>query len=302
MPDIKYSKEPISTRRRLVWPDGARVAVIVTVALECWDLVQKPGTYSGGPTIMPVPLPPGVPDWPNFMWREYGQRVGMWRIFDLLDKHGLKASVPINTQFGTHYPEVLKAARERNWEFVAHSRLQSDLLSGFAQDRTKEAAFLDTVVTEYKEVFGRAPRGWISPSFSQSGNTLALLAERGFRWFCDFGNDDQPYRIEVEGKSILCIPQDMEFPDSSLMLRRNFTSAEYAATLEESFTVLHEEGQRQARLMNLIIHPHVLGRADKIRSVDHVVKFMKKMGGVWFPMREDIADWYDSQALATKAA
>ena len=295
MADIVYPFQSIARRPRFVWPNGARVAVIVTVALECWELLPKAGSYSGGPTIMPIPLPAGVPDYPNYTWREYGQRIGMWRIFDLLDSHGLKASAPINTRFGSFYPEVLEAARSRGWEFVAHSRLQHDLLSNFANDRVAEAAFLDGVVAEYKSVFGEAPRGWISPSFSQSPNTLALLAERGFRWFCDFGNDDQPYKIEVEGRSILCIPQDMEMPDSSLILRRNFTSPEYAATLEETFSVLHEEGRHQGRIMNLIIHPHVLGRADKIRSVDRVLKFIKNKGDVWFPMREQIADWFESK-------
>lgn len=295
MADIVYPFQSIAHRPRFVWPNGARVAVIVTVALECWELLPKPGSYSGGPTILPIPIPPGVPDLPNYTWREYGQRVGIWRIFDLLDRHGLRASVPINTQFGRFYPEVLEGARKRNWEFIAHSRLQHDLLSAFGSDRAAEAAFLDGVVKEYKEVFGIPPLGWISPSFSQSGNTLALLSERGFRFFCDFGNDDQPYRVEVEGRFILCIPQDMELPDSSLVLRRNFSPTEYAETLEETYAVLHEEGRHQGRIMNFIIHPHVLGRADKIRSVDRVLKYIKNLGGAWFPMREEIADWFDSK-------
>lgn len=229
----------------------------------------------------------------NFSWREYGLRVGIWRVFDLLDKHGLRASAPINTQFAVRYPQIVEAARQRKWEFVAHSRLQHDLLSNFAEDRSAEGKFLDEVFKEYMEAFGHSPRGWISPSFSQSPNTLALLAERGLHWFCDFGNDDQPYALTVEGRRLLCIPQDMEFPDSSILLRRNFSSTAYAEALEEGFTVLHEEGKHQARLMNVIIHPHVLGRADRIRAVDRVLRYMRGSPDVWFPMRQEIADWYD---------
>jgi peptidoglycan/xylan/chitin deacetylase (PgdA/CDA1 family) len=295
MATIEYPFDPIVTRRTMTWPRGAHVAVIVTVALECWDLHPAPGSY-GGPQVLPIPIPPGIPDYPNFTWREYGQRIGIWRVFDVLDRHGIKASCPINTEYARRFPLVIDAAKKRGWEFVAHSALQSDLLSKFANDRAAEEKFIAAVFRDFAELLGERPRGWISPAFSQSPNTLSILAELGIRWFSDFGNDDQPYRLTVDGREVLCIPQDMEFPDLSLLLRKNFTTREYEETLKEQFSVLYAEGATQARLMNLIIHPYALGRAEKIRSVDRVLAFMRKHGKVWFPLRDEIADWYLSGA------
>lgn len=291
MATIEYPFEPIATRRRMVWPRGAHVAVIVTVALECWDLHPAPGSY-GGPQVLPIPIPPGIPDFPNYTWREYGHRVGIWRVFDVLDRHGIKASCPINTEYVRRFPSVIAAAQKRGWEFVAHSALQSDVLSRFADDRPAEEKFLAGVFRDYAALLGERPRGWISPAFSQSPNTLSIVAGLGIRWFSDFGNDDQPYRLKVDGRELLCIPQDMEFPDLSLLLRRNYTAREYEDTLKEQFRVLFDEGADQARLMNLIIHPYALGRAEKIRSVDRVLTFMRKHKKVWFPRRDEIADWY----------
>ena len=129
-------------RKPLEWPNGARVALILTFNLETWDLTKdtdKP-YYAGGPAILPDILPGNTPDFPNYTWREYGQRVGIWRLFELFDELGVKASCTTNAVTFERRKAMTDAVLERGWELLTHNWEQGELLTNFAQQTRQKSA------------------------------------------------------------------------------------------------------------------------------------------------------------------
>ena len=298
--EYHYDYSPIVDRKPLHWPGGAQIAVILTINVECWDPVSEEGklTYPGGPNLLPIPLPAGVPDLVNHTWREYGHRVGFWRILEAFDQHGLRASATINTSLGKRFPRILEAMKEREWELVAHSRVENDLLVNFTGDPEAERAYLKATLAEYQEVVGRPAKGWLSPSVSPTLNTLPLLAEEGIEFFCDFVNDDQPYPIQVGDRTVLSIPYTTEINDYPLFMRHFHPPDTVFQIAKDHFETLYREGEKSGRIMNLGFHPHVIGQPYRIPTLYRILEYLKGREKVWFASREEIADWYREHYLA----
>lgn len=136
---MDYPYIPISDRQPLRWPGGARVALILTFNLETWDLTKDTDRpyYAGGPPILPDVLPGRVPDFPNYSWREYGQRVGIWRLYELFDEMGAKASCTTNAVTFDRRRPMVQACLDRGWELLAHNWEQGELLTDFHDDPAK---------------------------------------------------------------------------------------------------------------------------------------------------------------------
>ena len=134
---MHYDYVPLPERKPLRWPNGARLALIVTINLEYWDLLKDNTQpyYAGGPPVIPDPMPGNVPDFPNYSWREYGQRVGVWRMIDTFDEVGVPAGCTMNAKMGLERRAVIDAALQRDWELVAHNYEQGDLLTNYQFDQ-----------------------------------------------------------------------------------------------------------------------------------------------------------------------
>ena len=294
--ELDYSYVPISQRGKLSWPGDKRVALVFTFNLETWDLIKdtdKP-YYAGGPAILPDILPGNTPDYPNYSWREYGQRVGIWRLIDLFDEMGVKVSCTTNAVTFERRSAMTDAALERGWELLAHNFEQGELLTNFAHDVNAERDVILRSIEMYEKHTGRRPRGWLSSSLRGTLNTPTILAEQGFKFYCDIMNDDQPYIIRTEKGPIVATPYSNEINDFTIITRRGHTTDEFRDILVEELNVLHEEGAHQARIMNVGLHPHVSGRAYRVRALREFITHAKSLPGVWFPTREEIADHYMS--------
>jgi len=294
---MQYDYVPISKRPPLRWPDGASVALIVTINLETWDLVKDTDRpyYAGGPAILPDVLPGNTPDFPNYTWREYGQRVGVWRLFELFDDLGVKPSCTINAATAQRRRAMVDAPLERGCEILAHNFEQGELLTDFAHDPDRERSVIERTLAVYKETVGRPARGWLSSSLRGTLQTADILARNGLLFYCDLMNDDQPYEINTPHGSIVAVPYSNEINDFTLLTRRGHTTTEFRDVLMEELSVLHEEGKRTARIMNVGLHPHVSGRAYRIRALREFITYAKSLPGVWFATREAIATWYREQ-------
>jgi peptidoglycan/xylan/chitin deacetylase (PgdA/CDA1 family) len=294
---MDYPYVPLPQRGRLSWPDGKRVALVLTFNLETWDRTKDTtrAYYAGGPAILPDVLPGNTVDWPNYSWREYGQRVGIWRLIDLFDELGVAASCTTNAVTFDRRRAMTDAALERGWELLAHNWEQGELLTDYAHEPEREREIVLRTLDAYEKHTGRRPRGWLSSSLRSTERTADILAEAGLDFICDVMNDDQPYPIEVEGgRRFLSIPYSNEINDFTILTRRNHTTDEYRDILIEELSVLHGEGAKQARIMNVGLHPHVSGRAYRIRALREFLEFAKSLPGVWWPKREEIADWYNA--------
>src|SRR5690606_14651436 len=135
--------------------------------------------YAGGPAILPDTLPGHTPDFPNFSWREYGQRVGIFRLIDLFDKLGVKASCTTNAVTFERRKAMTDAVLERGWELLAHNWEQGELLTNFAQDPAKEREVVLRTLDQYERYVGRRAKGWLSSSLRGTTRTADILAEYG---------------------------------------------------------------------------------------------------------------------------
>lgn len=291
---MAYNFVPIAHRKPLRWPSGARLALIVTLNLEYWDLTKDTTEpyYAGGPPILPDPMPGNVADFPNYSWREYGQRVGIWRLYDTFDAVGVPASCTLNAKMGLERRAVVDAANERGWELVAHNYEQGDLLPNYAFEPERERALIRETLKVYEDVVGRKARGWLSSSLRGTENTPQILAEEGLVFLCDYMNDDQPYLIQTDAGPIVSTPYSIEMNDFTLFHRRGMSTDDARDAIKEQFDVLYAEGEASGCLMNLGLHPHVVGHPYRVRAIREFLEYAKGHDGVWWATRQEIAEWY----------
>jgi peptidoglycan/xylan/chitin deacetylase (PgdA/CDA1 family) len=291
---MDYPYIPISQRQPLRWPNGARVALIITFNLETWDLTKDTDKayYAGGPPILPDVLPGRVPDFPNYTWREYGQRVGIWRLIELFDQMGARASCTANAVTFDRRRAMTDAVLARGWELLAHNWEQGELLSDYAGDPAREREIVLRTLAKYEAEVGRKPLGWLSSSLRGTLQTADILAEAGCLFYCDIMNDDQPYLLKTPSGPIVSVPYSNEINDFTLLTRRNYTTDQFRDILIEELDVLYEEGATTGRIMNLGLHPHVSGRAHRVRAIREFIAHAQSLPGVWWATREEIARWY----------
>jgi peptidoglycan/xylan/chitin deacetylase (PgdA/CDA1 family) len=293
---MKYPFSAITQRGPLQWPDDAKVALIVTINLEHWDMVKDTDAhyYAGGPPILPSTLPGNVADFPNYSWREYGQRVGIWRLFELFDEIGVPASCPINAKTALERPAIVDAIKERGWEILAHNYEQAELLTDFAHDADREREVVLRTLEVYEQIIGKPAKGWLSSSLRGTVNTCGLLAEQGLIFYCDIMNDDQPYLISTDHGDIVSVPYNIEINDYTMLSRMSFSTDQFLDAMKEELSVILSEAEASGsgRMMNVGLHPHVSGRAYRVRAIRDFLSYAKSLDGVWFATREEIAEWY----------
>ena len=291
---MPYDFVPLPARQPLRWPNGARLALMISFNLEHWDLVKETDLpyYAGGPPALPDPLPGRVADFHNYSWREYGQRVGIWRMIRVMDEAGVPAGCTMNAKTGLERRAIIDAALERGWELIAHNYEQGDLLTNYDGNPDDERTLVRETLRVFEEVTGRRARGWLSSSLRGTQATPEILASEGLIFFCDYMNDDQPYLIQTAHGPIVSTPYSVEINDFTLFHRRGMTTSQVLESLIEQFDQLYAEGAESVRLMNVRLHPHVSGHPYRLRALREFVEHAKRHEGVWWATREEIAEWY----------
>ncbi len=289
-----YDWVPISKRQPLKWPDGKRLALIITINCEYWDLLKDSGKpyYAGGPPTIPDPLPGNVADYPNFTWREYGLRVGCWRMFDLFDAAGVPLSVTFNAKTALERGEIIERVKAQNWELVAHNYEQGELLPQYMFDPDGEKAVIHETLKVYEKVVGRKAGGWLSSSLRSTPHTPEVLAEAGLKFLCDYMNDDQPYLIHTAHGPLVNVPYSVEINDFTFFHRRAMSSEDALLMLKSQFNELYAESAKTGKMMNIGLHPHVSGHPHRMQFFRDFLSYVKQFGDVWFAKREEVADWY----------
>ena len=292
---MQYPYVPLPKRKPLKWPNGARVALMITTNLEYWDQTKdsdKP-YYPGGPNLLPDPMPANMFDSPNWTWREYGQRVGVWRIFETFAAAGVPTSCTMNAKLALERREIIDAVLAQKWELVAHNYSQTDLLTNYQFDLEAERRVIRETLDVYKRVVGKPAKGWLSSSLRGNLTTVDVLAEEGLIFFTDYMNDDQPYMLNTKsGKPMVAIPYITEINDFTLFMRQGMDVDRAVTVMKEQFNELYREGATSGRLMNVGIHPHVTGQPFRIRALREFIRYANSYPDVWWATREEIAEWY----------
>ena len=291
---MQYKFVPPPKRKPLIWPNGKRLVVQVTLNLEYWDMIKEGSEpyYAGGPPALPDSMPGNILDVPNYSWREYGQRSGIWSLLDTFDEVGVPSSCTLNAKLCLERREIVDAVKERGWELVCHNYEQGDLLTNYQSDPVAEEALIDSALQVYQEAVGKKSPGWLSSSLRSTPNTPEIIAKKGMKFICDYMNDEQPYIMDTRYGSIVAIPYSIEVNDFGFFLRRNFTTTQTLEMLKEQFDQLYEESKITGKLMSVGLHPHVSGHPFRIRAIRDFLKYVKTFDDVWWASREEIADWY----------
>jgi allantoinase len=285
-----YNWSPLSRRGVLCWPDQARVAVGVLVNLEHTEWRPPEGsvqvvTSGGGLGARPFP------DYARLSHREYGHRVGIFRLLDVLEKHGLQATVAMDALTAEHYPYLVRHCLERGCEIIGHGISASQMITS-KMSEAAERDYITTAIARHTRAIGQAPAGWFGPEYGESARTPQLLAQAGIRYVCDWVNDEQPYRIKTPQGELFALPLMLELDDLHAMGERHVPVTRYAALLADSFEQLYRDGRHNGRLFMLHLHPWLSGQPFRIRYLDTALATIMRRHGVWAASGSAIIDWY----------
>jgi peptidoglycan/xylan/chitin deacetylase (PgdA/CDA1 family) len=291
MDHAHYDWSPLNASRpALAWPERARVALGVVVSLEHMEWSRPPGAYqvpnlAGGYGQGPFP---DVTAWSH---REYGHRVGIFRVLEALDAHGIKPTVAMDALTAEHYPFLVRHCRTRGDEVIGHGiSVNRMITSRMSED--EERLYIRTSIETLAGAFGTAPRGWLGPEHGESPRTPRLLAQAGIRYVCDWVNDEQPYRLQVPEGELHALPISFPLDDVNALWDRRIDIDRYAAMIVETFDVLYREGAQNGRLLVLRLHPWLIGQPFRIGALERALDHIVSRQGVWAATGGAIVDWY----------
>jgi len=278
---LAYS--PISGRDPLKLPGGSRMVVWTIVNVEEWDIDQTmPRTV-----LTPPAGGSPMPDIPNWAWHEYGNRVGFWRMLEVLDNLGIKAVLAINGTAVTAYEPIARAALERGWEFMGHGYTQRNM-----QKVENEAADIAKTTEVIKAFTGRRPRGWLGPGLTETWETPDSLVEAGYEYVCDWVLDDQPVVLKTRTKPIVNVPYTQECNDVAMMLIQHHSAIEYFRRAMDQFEQIYADSANSARIMALVVHPYIMGVPHRLKYYRRALEEIRAHKDVVFWTGEQILDWY----------
>ena len=277
---------PITTRGKLSWPNNAKVALCVIVTLEHAEWAPPEGSFSadqaGGLGVRPFP------DYPRFSHREYGHRVGIFRVLDVLERLGIKPTVSMDSLTAEGYPYLVKHCLERGREIIGHGVSGSQMITG-DMSTEEETEFIRSAIEALKKATGAAPKGWFGTDYGESERTPGLLAKAGIEYLCDWVNDEQPYPMK---DGLFALPTMLEMDDLFTMSVRRVTIDRYAQSLKDGFDTMYRDGADNGRLMAINIHPWLTGQPFRIGYLEDALGHMMGHEGVWAASGSEIIDWY----------
>ena len=290
-PLLEHGRFPYSAivdREPLRWPKGARVALWVIPNIEhfLFDRASTPLTLATTKL---------VPDVLNYSWRDYGVRVGIWRLMEVMERYGIKGTVALNSDVCTHYPRIIQGGNQLGWEWMGHGTSNSILINQQTED--EERALIRGVVDAIYKGTGKQPRGWLSPALSESYRTLDLLAESGIEYVCNWVNDEQPYPMRVKTGSMLSIPYSVEINDIPTFLDLKQSAETFARMICDQFDVLYEDGAKTGRVMAICLHPFLIGHPYRSKYFAQALAHITSRQEVWLTTGGEIANWYRKNYL-----
>lgn len=285
-----YPASYMSDRAPVVWPGGRLLAVWVVPVVEVFPL-----------NMAPVPfVPPGgmtrpYPDYWNYTLQDYGNRVGLYRILDALAARGMRGSAAVNAALADKYPEVLADIVAAGCEVIAQGR-DMGTLHGDHMAEAEEAAIIAAARDRLGAATGSAPGGWLSPAIALSRNTTRLVAAAGFRYTCDWVNDELPYRMTGPAAGLAAMPLGYELSDKRSMLDYRQMAWDWEAQVTEALAFLRAEAVREqaGRILALPLHPWLVGTPLRIGALERILDTVAATPEAWVATGAEILDAWEA--------
>lgn len=283
-----FPYSPIIHRSPLKWPDDAHVALWIIPNIEFFALDEKVPAGSGG-TGVPVP---DVPTWSS---RDYGNRVGVFRLMEVLDKYGIRATVALNSELCAEHPAIIEEGNKRHWEWMGHCESNTRRLN--AAPPGDEPRIIKNALATIEKATGARPRGWLGSGLQETWDTLDLLAAEDCDYVCDWTNDDQPYIMTLDGnRTLVSVPYSHEINDKPAFERFYRTADQFREMICRQFDVLYREGAQSGRVMAIAIHPYLTGVPHRIDAFDAALAYISRHGKVWKTTGTEIARHFRAHA------
>ena len=280
-----YDYVPFPKRPKLTWPRNARVASFVLLHLEYWELIPDEGGHRD--LRLSGEFGSYVPDYRIWTQREYGNRTGIFRVLDVLDRYQIRAGVAVNALAAERYPYLIEQFKKRKYEFIAHGHSANRMITS-KMSEAEEKTEIAEAVAAIEKAAGVRPKGWLGQDYGESQRTPQLLADAGLDYVIDWPNDDQPYPMKV-GKKFVSMPNQPEWDDVQQLWLRRIPTPRYPDLVGEAFELLHHEG---GQVFNLSVHPWLMGVPHRIKYLDEALRRIERFGNVWQTTPGEIVQHY----------
>lgn len=275
-----FPYSPIIHRPKLEWPNGKRLAFWVIPNIETFALNEK------------MPDGPNIPNVFSWAKREYGNRVGVFRIMKVLERYGIRATVALNSEVCDAAPAVIEEGQRLGWEWMGHGESNTRRLSE-TKSIEEERALIKRTLDRIETATGKRPKGWLGPGLQESWNTVDLLSEAGIDYIGDWTIDDQPYVLETSPKTLVSIPYGHDMGDKTAE-HLAYPPEVFTKMMTDTFDVLYREGADSGRVMPLSLHPYITGVPHRIDSLDRGLEYICRHEDVWFATGSEIVAHYKS--------
>jgi allantoinase len=271
-PNPFYDYSPLPKRPRLTWPNGAHVAVLIVPNVEHWNMHDDKGHI----------------DVRNNPRNDYGLRVALWRLFDIFGERKIPATIALNASVCRFYPQIIEAAKARGDEFMGHGVTNSQHLD--LVPPANAAAIVRAAVDTIGAATGTRVRGWLGPGLGEAGGTLDALKAAGIEYVCDWGAaDDQPFLMK---NGLYAVPYTLDINDIGLIDRQGTPASVFAQYIVDAFDTLYREGEDQARVLPIALHPFLIGAPHRAPHLVKALDYIRGHPNVWFARGGDILDAY----------
>jgi peptidoglycan/xylan/chitin deacetylase (PgdA/CDA1 family) len=276
----RYPYSAIKGRPDYLWPDGKRLAVYFAINVEHFAFGEGLGAE----------LAPGgaQPDVSNYAWRDYGNRVGVWRLLDLFNQLKLPSALLVNTAIYDYCPEVVQAFRERGDEIVGHGRSNTERQG--VLPLAEERALIEQTTAAIARAEAAAPKGWLGPWISESVHTPDLLASAGYDYLLDWCMDDQPVWMRTQNGRILSVPYPQELNDIPAIVARKMNAPDFAQMIIDNFDEMRDQSNDMPLVMGIALHPYIVGQPYRLRHLRRALAHIARHApDIWLTTPGEIA-------------
>lgn len=279
-----YDYWPYRDRPKIVWPGGKKLAFWIAPNIEYYEFdppknPQRPG------------WPKPSPDVVAYSQRDWGNRVGHWRLMELMDRYGMRGSISLSIGLIDHHPEIIEACVQRNWEFFSHGIYNTRY--SYGMDEAQERAVIEDSIRTVEQATGQRIRGYLAPALTHTERTLDLIAEYDFWYSCDLFQDDQPQPLKTTTGKLVSMPYSLEVNDVITYGQLAMTPQRYADVLKRHFDQLLEEGETSGTVMCIPLHAYLVGQPHRIGPFEEALKHIAAHADdVWITTAAEIAGFY----------
>jgi peptidoglycan/xylan/chitin deacetylase (PgdA/CDA1 family) len=282
-----YDFWPYRDRPRIVWPGGKKLALWIAPNIEFYEL-DPPTNPSRKPWARPNP------DVLAYSARDFGNRVGHWRLMEAMDEFNLRGSVSLSAAMVDHHPEIISSCIERKWEFFSHGIYNTRYTYGMSEAQER-AMIVDSVQT-IEAATGEKVRGYLAPALTHTERTLEIIASEGFWYSCDLFQDDQPQPLRTTAGRLISMPYSLEVNDVIGYGVYTQSPRAYADVLKRQFDQLLLEGETSGTVMCVPLHAYLVGHAHRMPPFREALRHMAAHADdVWYATAAEIAGFFREQ-------